>query len=134
MEDTDLHTEEELIQRARQFIDRTNLIKVTINGMRLKRSQMPRMQSEVFDLCFPENAVYDVKAGPTRAVCDGYWVFLKPLTPGKYFVRSMAEVQMLRDDEVTRQFLQDSVYEAIRECLKSNLVFSLNVCHDITVN
>lgn len=32
---------------------------------------------------FPENNVYGVKAGPTKGISDRYWIFLKPLPPGR---------------------------------------------------
>jgi hypothetical protein len=32
----------------------------------------------------PDNNVVEATPGHTRAVSDGYWVFLQPLAPGKH--------------------------------------------------
>ena len=45
----------------------------------------------------PENNVYDLQAGPTRSVTDGYWLLLKPLSAGKHQIDFNAEISLLKD-------------------------------------
>ena len=53
-----------------------------------------RVQSEVFNLTFPEDNVYDVRPGLTRSVCDGYWLFIKPLQIGKHHIYFKGETSL----------------------------------------
>jgi hypothetical protein len=82
-EDYDLNTEADLIERSRNATDKVLHMEATIEKadrtrrIRLLREHLQkyRVQSEVFDLSFPQDNVYDVRAGVTRAVCDGFWLF-----------------------------------------------------------
>jgi hypothetical protein len=84
VEDLDLRTEEELVQRANDTIDMVIHVEASIDRVRIESSDIMRIQSHVFDLNFPEHNVYDVAPGKTRSVCDGYWLFVKPLNSGKH--------------------------------------------------
>ncbi|MFL6440562.1 MAG: hypothetical protein ACJ702_01240 [Nitrososphaeraceae archaeon] len=53
---------------------------VIINGVKLENLENYRIQSPLFDVTFPENNIFSVKPGSTKAVSDGYWVFSEPLT------------------------------------------------------
>lgn len=81
-EDSDLKTELELINRARDTTNRLIHLEATIDEEKMYQLESYLVQSEVFDLTFPEDNVYDVKPGLTRSVCDGYWLFIKPLHVG----------------------------------------------------
>jgi hypothetical protein len=54
--------------------------------MELQNVEKYRVQSPVFDLTYPKSNVFGLPSGPTRAISDGYWVFLKPLSPGMHDV------------------------------------------------
>lgn len=47
-----------------------------------------RIQSDpkIFFVKLPANNCYGVKDGRVKCAADGYWVFLKPLTPGKHTI------------------------------------------------
>ena len=77
-EDQDLKTEEELKKRSTDATNRLIHVEATIDGQKVDRLENYRVQSEVFDLTFPEDNVYDLRPGLTRSVCDGYWLFIKP--------------------------------------------------------
>ena len=87
-EDTDLKTESDLIKRCTRAMDLVVHMEAALDGQRIESQ---RVLSQVFDLVFPTNNVYDVQPGKTRSVCDGYWIFLKPLSSGKHRVRFMGE-------------------------------------------
>ena len=59
-------------------------IENTVDGVSLQGSQMPRVQSPLFNLTFATNNVVGTTASPTQSVSDGYYVFLHPLSPGKH--------------------------------------------------
>ena len=85
-EDSDLDNESGLIKRSRDATNRLTYMEAWIDGAKIEDLEDYRVQSEVFDLKFPEDNVYDVKQGLTRSVCDGYWLFLKPLEIGKHHI------------------------------------------------
>ena len=37
-------------------------------------------------MSFPSDNLWNVRPGPTKAVSDGYWVFLKPLNEGDHII------------------------------------------------
>jgi len=59
-------------------------IETVIDGHGLENSQMPRVKSPLFNLTFPVNNIFGNPTGSTQSVADGYYVFLKPLSPGKH--------------------------------------------------
>jgi hypothetical protein len=84
IEEPALKTESELKSRAKQDIDDIVNKDVTVDDMELQNVEKYRVQSPVFDLTYPKSNVFGLPSGPTRAISDGYWVFLKPLSPGMH--------------------------------------------------
>lgn len=87
-EEPALKTESELISRAKSDIDDIVNKEATVDGVELHEVDKYRVASLPFDITLPENNVFGLEAGLTRAVSDGYWVFLKPLTPGKHEIHA----------------------------------------------
>jgi hypothetical protein len=84
IEEPHLKTESELIVRAKEDIDSIIKKEAMIDGMKLQDIEKYRVQSPVFDLRYPENNVFGFVHGLTKAISDGYWVFLKSLTQGRH--------------------------------------------------
>jgi hypothetical protein len=59
---------------------------VLIDGIQVPDLREYRIQTKAFDIVLPENNIWGVKAGPTRAAADGYWMFLKPLGEGDHTI------------------------------------------------
>jgi hypothetical protein len=59
-------------------------LKASIDGVPLKNLDQYRVESQAFDVTFPANNIWGVKGRPTRSAADTYFVFLKPLPPGKH--------------------------------------------------
>ena len=64
-----------------------------IDGVDLNISENHRVQSPPFDFSFPDGNIYAVPAGCTRGAGDGYWLFLKPLSPGKHHIKTFGSCQ-----------------------------------------
>ena len=60
----------------------------------------------MFDLFFPKNNIYDVNPGITSSVCDGFWLFLKPLRLGKHVIRFSGQTAVT--EPFTREFMNKS--------------------------
>ena len=80
-----------------------------------------------FDLDFPENNVYDVQPGITRLVCDGYWIFLEPLSSGKHHIEFMGEA--ILENVVAQQERADEVYKEIWKNISDNTPTSKSLQH-----
>jgi hypothetical protein len=87
-ENPGLNTEAEMILHAKSHIDDIVKKEAYIDGASLLISEKHRVQSPPFDFSFPVNNIYGIKDGSTRGVGDGYWIFLKPLSPGKHNIRT----------------------------------------------
>lgn len=77
-----LRSDSELSQCAREAIDPVTFVQASVDGMPLQN--ISRVQSQPFNATFPEENIFGVQAGPTRAVSDGFWIFLQPLSPGNH--------------------------------------------------
>jgi hypothetical protein len=84
-----LKTDADLKSRAKRDIDDISRKEVEIDGISLNSMDNYRVQSDVFEINYPENNVFDLKPGPTYGISDGYWVFLKPLTVGEHLIHSV---------------------------------------------
>lgn len=87
-ENPNLKTDEELTSYAKSQIDDIARKEANIDGVDLVISENHRVQSPPFDFSLPADNIYDVPGGYTRGVGDGYWVFLRPLSPGRHDIRT----------------------------------------------
>jgi hypothetical protein len=81
-----IKTDEELISNTAKDIAHWSLLEATIDGLKLHDLDKYRIQFGPFDLSLPENNIWNIRAGSTKAASDGFWVFLKPLTVGDHTV------------------------------------------------
>jgi hypothetical protein len=105
-EDQSLRTEDDLRACATSDQDLVTETAATLNGSVL---QVHRVQSPPFNLTIPTDPVYPIPEGPTRAVSEGFWVFIKPLPPGQYVLHVQG---LLVDPTVTApvNLVEDSTY------------------------
>jgi len=132
-EDLDLIYEEDLAMRARKSMDRLICLHLIVDGVKLPNLSDYRVLSEFFDLAFPENNVYDVNSGVTRAVCDGYWAFLRPLPIGSHEINFSAKIFLPKDNEVTKQIKNCSIYSSVAEEIDKNSRLNIEVTYELTV-
>jgi hypothetical protein len=60
------------------------IMEFTIDGMRLKNLENYRVHSQVFDLTITPNNPFRSTPGTSKAIVDGFYVFLEPLSPGRH--------------------------------------------------
>jgi hypothetical protein len=113
-EDQSLRTEDDLRACAISDQDLVTMTAATLNGSVL---QVNRVQSPVFNLTFPVGDVFVTSGGPSQAVSEGFWVFLKPLPPGLYELHLQG---LLVDPTVTGpvNLAEDSTYHLTVENLE----------------
>jgi len=77
-----IKTDEELIAHTAKDIDRWILLNATVDGFKLNDLDKYRVSVGPFDLAVSENNIWNMQAGTTKAVSDGFWLFLEPLDEG----------------------------------------------------
>jgi hypothetical protein len=130
--DTDLTSEDQLITRASEATDRTQSLRLAIDGVQVESVRNYRVRSQIFDLTFPKGNIYGIRAGPTRAVCDGYWVFLKPLSRGKHTIYFSGQTFM-SDKTTIRIMKRTKIYASIWPLIRSCSVFKIDVLYFLTI-
>jgi hypothetical protein len=88
-----LKSEEELVLLANREMDVISNLKVSLDQIELTDLQKFRVASPVFDVVLPNNSLFGGTAGPTKGAADGYWLFLKPLSPGIHTIESFGSCQ-----------------------------------------
>jgi hypothetical protein len=81
-------TEEELAACAEFEMDQITDIRAMISGTNVNELKQYRIQSPLFNVGLPPNNVLGLPVQTTKMVSEGYWIFLKPLGPGKYNLSS----------------------------------------------
>lgn len=93
-ENRDLRTPDELLECAKNehegYISRSMVLKV--DGTPIVVDDF-RVQSTLFNFTFPPANVFGAPPGPTQGVSDGWFVMLKPLSPGQHTIEFSGEVR-----------------------------------------
>src|SRR5829696_3371975 len=92
-ENTDLKTPQELrdcaIEEHEKYISRSQDLKV--DGKQINVDEF-RVQSPLFNFTFPQNNFFGAPVGPTQGLSDGWFIMLKPLSPGNHTIEFSGEV------------------------------------------
>ena len=125
-EDTDLTSEEELVKRSSDAADKVLHMEAAIDGEKIEYIKRYRVQSDVFDLRLRKNNIYNFTPGLTRSVCDGYWLFIKPLEKGNHNIYFRGETPI--DEPFTRNLMaSNDAYAEIKEHIRENSTLYLGV-------
>jgi hypothetical protein len=81
-------TEEELAARVEFEMDQITDMRAMISGTNVNELKQYRSQSPSFNVTLPADNVLGLPAQTTKMMSEGYWLFLKPLDPGKYDLNS----------------------------------------------
>jgi hypothetical protein len=78
--------ESELISLTAKDIDHCSFLEAIIDGVNIPDIRNYRIQYGSFDLDLPDDNIWNIKMGRTRAASDGFWLFLKPLSEGDHTI------------------------------------------------
>jgi hypothetical protein len=82
---------EELDAMAKKDQDNAD-VSLKINGEDIPDLKKYRFHTNPFDVVIPDNSVYRLRPGPSKAVADGYYVITEPLTAGNYTIVTKANI------------------------------------------
>lgn len=85
-----LDTEAELRSCAKADQDLVIGKEITIDGVSIANLDSYRFESPLFNLTFPENNIAGIAPQAAKAVSDGYWILLEPLTQGSHEIHFKA--------------------------------------------
>jgi hypothetical protein len=102
--------EQKLRALAKAEMDRATGLEVTLDGKRVTGLGRFRVASGLFtiDGLDRADAPFEDAVGKVKAVSDGYWIMLRPLSPGKHTLRSRGRVPAVKGKE---PFELDVTYE-----------------------
>jgi hypothetical protein len=83
-------TEAELRACAKADQDTVIAKEITIDGVNVGNLDSYRFQSPLFNLTFPENNIAGIPPQTAKAVSDGFWILLEPLSPGSHEIHFKA--------------------------------------------
>ena len=81
LEDNRMKTDQDLIQWSKEDVGKVAKREATLNGQKLE--SIP-VCSEPFNAEYPTGNRWNVTPGLSRAICSGYWTFIRGLSAGKY--------------------------------------------------
>jgi hypothetical protein len=84
-EDNRMRTDRDLIQWSKEDVGKVAKSEATLNGQKLE--SIP-VCSEPFNAKYPMYNKWNVTPGPSRAICSGYWTFVRGLPAGKYEIHT----------------------------------------------
>ena len=89
---TDLALDTEAELRACAKADQDTVIgkEITVDGINIDNLDSYRFQSPLFNLTYPENNIAGVAPQTAKAVSDGFWILLEPLSPGSHEIHFKA--------------------------------------------
>jgi hypothetical protein len=92
-ENTDLKTPQDLrncaVEEHEKYISRSQDLKV--DGKQINVDEF-RVQSPLFNFTFPQNNLFGAPPGPTQGLSDGWFIILKPLSPGNHIIEISGEI------------------------------------------
>lgn len=97
--DPQLKTQSDLDGYAKADLDHANLISARLDGYEIPNIYSYRVHSHLFTVNVPKKNDKDLRV-KTEAISEGYWLFLKPLIPGKHklqFIGEKLEFDMIKD-------------------------------------
>jgi hypothetical protein len=74
-----------------------------------------RTPTRVFDVVFPQNAIFGASAGPSKAAADGFYIITEPLKKGTYDIEYSGSIFCELTECLDLTFAQDMKYKLIVE-------------------
>jgi hypothetical protein len=106
---------DDLIRIAKNDQDSVTSLYLSINDKIYEREELNkyRINTGVFDVFFPKDAIFGVTEGTSKAVADGYYIITKPIDKGNYTIQYKSSLMCLSIDCLEPNFAQDIKYDII---------------------
>jgi hypothetical protein len=102
-------TSEEQMRKCASEGNDFGAIEVSLDGVDLKYDMnADRVQSDLFNLTLPKDNMFQEPIGTFKSVIDGYYLFLKPLSPGEHELKY--KVSVLNPTKTEFNYFQEVTY------------------------
>jgi hypothetical protein len=100
-----LTSEKELVDFAKRDIDNQKIVSISVNDIKINETIQFRIRSNVFAIVLPQSNDLS-KQIQTRAISEGYWIFLHSLPSGKNKIYFKVETLIDKNDELNTNRLE----------------------------
>lgn len=108
-------TVDELHKISKNDQDQVTSLLLKINGTEYSDQDLRkyRTHTQVFEVVFPENALFGAAPGRSKVVADGFYVITKPLPEGNYTIETKTSLACLEPDCTAPTFVGENKYHLI---------------------
>jgi len=85
---------------AKKDQDSVRNLSVKLDGNEVNDVNSYRTSTDVFQLEFPQDPLFDVSPGTCQAVADGFYLITKPLSPGTHTIEFKGSLQTDEKDSI----------------------------------
>ena len=89
---------------AKEDQDSVKDLSVKLDGIEVNDIRSYRASTEGFDLEFPQDALFDVSAGTSQAVADGYYVIIPRPSPGTHKLHLKGNLENNKDESIDKKY------------------------------
>jgi hypothetical protein len=89
---------------AKKDQDSVKDLSLKLDGVEVNDIRSYRNSTNVFELEFPQDAIFEVSPGTSKAVADGFYVITKELTPGTHTIEFKGHLETDDDDSIERKY------------------------------
>ena len=95
---------------AKKDQDSVKDLSVKLDGNEVNDIHSYRTPTDVFQLEFPQNAIFDVSSGTCKAVADGFYLITKPLSPGTHTINFKGSLESNEEDSIEPNYAVNIKY------------------------
>jgi hypothetical protein len=99
--DQNLNTVAKMQAAAKQFIDQTTNVEISLVNSTMSGLDIHRVQSAVFNYVSPPDNVFGEPPGPNIGLTEGFWVLLHPFSRGQHIIHFAGQIGNLFSLDVT---------------------------------
>lgn len=104
-----LNSSKELSDCAKKIQDHVTLLNATLDYENIPNLNKMRIHTDIFNFSYPHNNILGIKNnGTSKAVSDGNWVFIKPLSIGIHHLTFLGGVNNTNPGIIGNRFTNDS--------------------------
>jgi hypothetical protein len=95
---------DKLKKLAREDQDSVKDLSVKLDGIEVNDIRSYRTPTDVFDLEFPEDALFDVSTGTCLAVADGFYLITKRPSPGFHTIELKGNLENNKEESIDKKY------------------------------
>src|SRR5688500_4217154 len=89
---------DKLKRLAKEDQDSVKDLSVKLDGIEVNDIRSYRTPTNVFDLEFPQDALFDISAGTSQAVADGFYLIIKRPSPGTHTIELKGNLENNKEE------------------------------------